>query len=207
VDIIITIAQVLGLIFAFSLLNRLTSVFLKALIKLRNEDQAKSLISLRQNISLLLLLACAGLCILITIVNGIFIYQGKSVQEFQLNLIRSIPSEFWANLAIALAKSTILLLLVRFSIPILHKLLDRVCTFAKNYDHITANNESIEIFFDQIKVILTTSLWGFAAIFCTQFLNFPEIVSKCLYVALKAYIAVSIGRLLIKGVSVLVLKF
>jgi hypothetical protein len=125
VDIAITTAEVFFLTFSFSLFNRLITILFKALSHAKPEELAKPLLSLRQNISLLLLITCAGLCFLAVGVNGVLIYQGKSVQDFQLNLIRSIPSHVWMTLAIALVKSVILLLLTRFSIPILHGFMGR----------------------------------------------------------------------------------
>jgi small conductance mechanosensitive channel len=83
-------------------------------------------------------------------------------------------------------------------------MLDRASTFAKNYDRITANDESIEAVFQQIKKIVTNTLWGGAAIVCARFLELPEFVLKGAYIALKGYIAIAVGRLLIKGVSVVV---
>jgi hypothetical protein len=180
VDIVITIAEVSLLIIAFTVLNGLVGICFKLLTAKWFKGQAERLLTLRQNIGLLLLLACVGLCILLASVNGVLIYQGKSVQAFQLNLVRSIPVEFWVRLATAIAKCIMLLLLVKFCLPLLHQALKWVSQCAKNYDRITANDEAIEAFFAYLKKTLTNSLWILAGIWCTQFLALPEVIPKYL---------------------------
>lgn len=203
-DVLITAIEVGFLIFSFSLLNWLVGISFKAIAMAWFKGRANKIIAQRQNISLLLLLTCIGLCLLVIGVNGMLLYQGKSVQEFQLNLIRSIPTQFWITLATAIAKSVSLLLLVKLSLPFLYRLVDWGSNFAKNYGRITANNQSIEAFFTYLKEILKNSIWILAGILCTQFLQLPDIISKYLYIALKAYVAITVGQLLIKAVSVLV---
>ncbi|MEX0270888.1 mechanosensitive ion channel family protein [Leptolyngbyaceae cyanobacterium UHCC 1019] len=203
-NIVITVVQVAIVIFAFTLLNWLLGKSLKTLAASQKEKTAQRLVSLRQNLSLLCLLAGIGLTLLIVSVNGVLIYQGKDVLDFQIRLLQSIPAEFWITLATAIAQCVMLLLLVKFSLPLLHHLLDLATTYAKNYDRITANDESVEAFFHTLKKILTTSTWIAAGILCTQFLNLPAAIPKYLFIGLKAYGAIAIGRLLIKAISVVV---
>jgi moderate conductance mechanosensitive channel len=204
-SIVITVVEVGIVVFVFTLLNWLLSNFLKTLGASRFKAQsAHKLVTLQQNISLLLLLVGVGLSLLIVSINGVLIYRGSSVLEFQLNLIRSIPAEFWMGLATAIVKCVILLLLVKLCLPSLRWGLNQASRYAKNYDRIKANDESIEASFRHLERILTTSVWIFAGILCTRFLNFPAVVPKYLAIALKAYIAIAIGRLLIKVILVLI---
>jgi small conductance mechanosensitive channel len=204
VDILLTIAEVCVLILAFTVLNWLTDIGFKVMTTHWFRGRTERLAAQRQNISLLLLLACVGLCFVIISVNGVLIYQGKNVQAFQLNLIQSIPAAFWVTLAVAIAKCISLLLLVKFCVPVLHRFLDWGSTFAKNYDRITANDEAVEAFFTYLKKTLTHSLWILAGIWCTQFLYLPDAIPKYLYIALKSYVAIAIGQLLIKTLTALI---
>ena len=203
-DIVITIAEVIFLIVAFTVSNRLIGIGFKLITANWFRGSTERLNTQRQNISLLLLLIWAALCFLIVSVNGVLIYQGKSVQEFQLNLIQSIPAELWVTLAAAIAKCIILLLLVKLCLPFLYRCLNWASTFAKNYDRITANNEAIEAFFTYLKKTLKNSIWILAGIWCTQFLYFPAAIPKYLYIALKSYIAIAIGRFLVKTLTALI---
>ncbi|UBF29296.1 mechanosensitive ion channel family protein [Kovacikia minuta CCNUW1] len=203
-DIVITVAQVIFLIVAFTGLNWLVRILFKLLTTTWLKGQSEKLLTLRQNVGLLLLLIGVGLCLLIVSVNGVLIYQGKSVQEFQLNLVRSIPAEFWLRLVTAIAKCITLLLLVKLCLPFLHRLLDWATTFAKNYDRITANDEAIEAFFTYLNKTLTNSVWILAGIVCTQFLYLPDAIPKYLTIALKSYLAIAIGQLVIKTLTALI---
>jgi small conductance mechanosensitive channel len=75
---------------------------------------------------------------------------------------------------------------------------------AQNSDHITANDESVRAFFTTLKKVLSNGAWLLAIIFCSGFLSVPKVVTKYLTVALKAYLAISIERLIIKVLSVLI---
>lgn len=203
-DILITVAQVGCLIVVFTACNWLVGILFQRLTATWLKGQAEKCLTLRQNIGLLLLLACAGLCLLIASVNGVLIYQGKSVQAFQLNLVRNIPTEFWVNSVTAIAKCILLLLLVKLCLPFLHQLLNWSSTFAKNYDRITANDEAVAAFFTHLKHTLTNSTWILAGIWCTQFLYLPDAIAKYLYIALKSYLAIALGQLIIKTLTALI---
>ena len=203
-DLIITAIEVGSLIVAFTLLNALVNISFKVAAKTWLKRFSIQLETQRRNITLLLLLLGAGLCLLLVSVNGVLIYQGKSVAVFQLNLIQGIPPQFWITLLSAIGKSVMLLLLVKLTLPLLPRLLSWASQFAKNYDRITANDQSIEAFFGYLQNILTRSVWTLAGIRCTQFLHLPDIVPKYLLIALKAYLAIAVGRILIKAISVVV---
>lgn len=203
-DIAITFAQVVFLIVVFTGLNWLIRILFKLLTTTWFKGQTQKLLTLRQNINLLCLLTCVGFCLLLVSINSVLIYQGKNVQEFQLNLIRSIPSEFWLGSVTAISKCIILLLLVKYCLPFLNQWLNRASTFTKNYDRITANDEAVEAFFTYLKKTLTNSIWIFAGILCTQFLYLPDVVPKYLYIALKSYVAIAIGQLVIKTLTALI---
>ncbi len=205
VDILITVAEVGLLIVAFTVLKRLVDLgFNKILTVSWFQNSAGRLTIQRQNISLLLLLTCVGLCFLLVVVNGTLIYQGKNVQAFQLGLLRSIPIAFWITLAVALTKCVILLLLIKFSLPILDLLLDRANLFAKNYDRIIANDAAVDAFFRSLQKTLTNSTWILAGILCTQFLYLPAVIPKYLYIVLKSYVAIATGQLLVKTLTALI---
>jgi small conductance mechanosensitive channel len=101
-------------------------------------------------------------------------------------------------------KSISLLLLVKLGLPYLLKLLDQGSRLAQNSDHITANDESVQVFFNTLKKVLSNGVWLLAVIFCSQFLQAPAVVTKYLQIVLKAYLALSLGRLIIKMLSVLI---
>jgi small conductance mechanosensitive channel len=204
VDILLTLAEVATLILTFSVLNWLIGIATTTIATKVLPNKSAQLAALRQNAGLILLVTCIGLCLLVVAVNGALIYQGKSVLDYQLGLLQSIPTTVWTGLAVAITKCLLLLLLVKLSIPYLHRLLDWACEFAKNYDRIKANDDSIAAFFSALKKALTNSAWLFAILLCAQFLQLPSIISRYLWVILKAYLAISVGRLVVKVISALI---
>ncbi|MDM9379343.1 mechanosensitive ion channel [Chlorogloeopsis sp. ULAP01] len=203
-NIVFTLAGIAGIIASFVLLNGLVQFSTKVLAATWFRHHASKITNVRQNATVVLLVACIALCVLVTGVNGVLIFQGKSVSALYLNLLGSIPRQFWIQLAIALFKCISLLLLVKFSLPYLLKALDRACVLAQNSDQITANDESVQVFFSTLKKVSANGIWLLALLFCVDFLQLPDIVIKFLRVGLKAYLAVSLGRLIIKLLSVMI---
>jgi small conductance mechanosensitive channel len=205
VNIAITLAGIVGIVTLFVGLNWMVSwCSAKVLAVSWFRNYSQKVTNIQQNTSVLLLVVCVVLCLLIAGVHGALIFQDKSISAFYLTLLNTIPRQFWRQLAIALLKCVSLLLLVKLSLPSLRKVLDQACVLVQNSDHIKANDESIQVFFDALKQIVSNGIWLLALIICGEFLQVPLIVTKYLRVALKAYLAISIGRLIIKVTSVLI---
>jgi small-conductance mechanosensitive channel len=204
VDIAITLFGIAGLVAGFVFLNWLAGFSLKALESTRFRNHSPKVTNLRQNITVILLVTCVTLCLLVAGVNGALIFQGKSLLSFYLGLLSSIPRKIWNQLAISLFKCISLLLLVKLSLPSLLQVLDRGSVLAQGSDQITANDESVEVFFNSLKKVVSNGTWLQALIFCSDFLHAPAVVTKYVRVGLKAYLAVSLGQLLIKVLSVLI---
>ena len=203
-NIVITLAGLAGIIASFIVLKVLVQFSAKVLAANWFRHHVSTINNTRNNATVALFIVCIALCVLLIGVNGVLILQGKSVLDFYLALLGNIPHKFWIQLAIALFKCTSLLLLVKLSLPYLLKALDRACFLAQNSDQITANDESVQVFFNGLKKVSVTSIWLLALIFCGDFLQIPHFIIKYLNIGLKAYLAVSFGRLIIKLLSVMV---
>lgn len=204
-NILIILGEVIFLIVIFSLFNLLIGLIFKQFAKLSwLQGRTENITFMRRSISRLLILISVLLCLALIGVNGMVIYRGGNIQEFQLNLIRSLPTEFWINIFTASLKSVSLLMLVKLSIPPLNSGMDWVCNYAKKADQIKANDESIEAFFRVLKRIIIHSVWISSIIICAKFLYLPEVVPKYLYISLKIYITVTVGLLIVKAVATIV---
>ncbi|NJM72177.1 MAG: mechanosensitive ion channel family protein [Scytonema sp. RU_4_4] len=204
-NILIILGEVVFLIVIFSLFNWLVEIMIKQFIKVSwLQGRIVNITFLRRNISRLLIFTCVVLCLALIGVNGVVIYRGGNVKEFQLNFVRSIPTQLWINLFTASLKSISLLILVKFSVSPLHRGIDWVCDYAKKVDQIKANDDSVEAFFRVLKRVITHTIWISSAILCAKFFYFPEIVPKYLYIALKIYIIVTVGLLIVKAVATIV---
>ncbi|MBE8968184.1 mechanosensitive ion channel [Nostocales cyanobacterium LEGE 12452] len=204
-NILIILGEVIFLIILFLLLNWLIGITFKQLTKISwFQGRSANITFLRRSISRLLILACVVLCLAVVSINGMVIYRGGNIQEFQFNLIRSLPTQFWRNIFTASLKTVSLLILVKFSISPLSRGIDWVCEYTKKADKIKANDESVEAFFKVLKRIIIYSIWIASAILCANFLYLPIVVTKYLYIALKIYIIISVGLLIIKAVATIV---
>jgi len=205
INVLIILGEVLFLLVIFLLVNWLIGFIFKQLTKL-NWLQARTtnINFLRRSISRILILTAVVLCLALIGINGTVIYRGGNIQEFQLNLIRSLPTQFWINLVTAILKTVSLLMLVKFSISPLSRGIDWICNYAKKFDQIKANDESIEAFFKTLKRIAIHTIWMFSAILCSRFLYLPAVFSQYIYIALKIYIIISVGLLIVKAVATIV---
>lgn len=203
-DIVITVVGIVGVVISFVLLNWFAGFGLKAIANLGSKQQSQKIINARQNVNVVLLVSCFLLCIALAGVNGVLIYQGKSVSTFYLTLLGSIPPQFWMQLALAIVKCIMLLLLVKLALPYVLRLLDWGSVLAQDVDWITANDESVQVFFKTLKTITSNAIWLSTLIACSYLLQLPSLVFRTLTVLLKAYLAISGGRLVIKVLSVLI---
>ncbi|MGF2035656.1 MAG: hypothetical protein RMZ43_010135 [Nostoc sp. CmiVER01] len=117
-NILIILGEVIFLIIIFSLLNWLIGIIFKQVTKVSFlQGRTANITFLRRSISKILILICVIMCLVLVGVNGMVIYRDGKIQEFQLNLIHSLPTQFWINIFTASLRSVSLLLLVKFSIP------------------------------------------------------------------------------------------
>ena len=156
----------------------------------------------KTNKLLLLLFIFLGLVILAG--NGYLMTQNVDVLDFSRHWIAQLGVEFWTTLAIGLAKAFGLLIVARFVTRRLKKLLMKLMEAAKAYKNITANDESIEIFFLSLNSIQTTAIWLLAGYFAVQMLPFPAGAANGVLLILKVYLIVALGLLALKAVAAIV---
>ena len=160
--------------------------------------------TLRRNITRLLLLVCLLLCILIIGANGFLLYQGENLQQYTLNLIGRIPPEFWITLGIGILESIGVVIVAIIALKLLKYWLKIANIRAKNIERSTADDESIDAFFTAFYQRIRGGIWLWAIISCTQFLKLPAVVSEYLYIALRIYLIVAVGLLILKAVAAIV---
>jgi moderate conductance mechanosensitive channel len=204
-NILIILAQVSIVIFVFLLLswlvNKLFKVFTKTSI-LKSED--RSIKTLRRNITGLLLLICLVVCILIVGANGYLVYRGENLQQYTVLLIKRIPPGFWVTLGIGIAQSIGTLITATIALKILKYWLKVASIRAKNVEKNTADDESIDAFFTALYHRISGGIWLWAVILSAQFLKLPTTVSEYLYIALRIYLIIAVGLLILKAVAAIV---
>lgn len=204
-NILIILAEVGIVIFIFLSFTWLVSNLSKLLIKFSifKSDDIRIKI-LRRNITGLLLLSCIILCILIVVANGFLIYRGEDIQQYTIALIRRIPSGFWVTLGIGIAQSIGVVITAVITLKFVKYWLKIASNRAKNLDQNTADDESIDAFFTALNQRIRGGIWLWVLITCTQVLKLPTVVSNYLYIALRIYLIIGVGLLILKAVSAIV---
>ncbi|TAF04346.1 MAG: mechanosensitive ion channel family protein, partial [Nostocales cyanobacterium] len=204
-NLLIILAEVGIIILVFLILRWLLGKLFKLLVRLSilKGDDIKIKI-LRRNITGLLLLTCIVLCISLIGANGFLIYRGENIQQYTIALIRRIPSGFWVTLGIGIAQSIGVVITAVITLKSIKYWLTVASNRAKNLDQNTADDKSIDAFFTALNQRIRGGIWLWVLISCTQFLKLPTVVSNYLYIALRIYLIIGVGLLILKAVSAIV---
>jgi moderate conductance mechanosensitive channel len=192
---------ILIFLFLIWLIGNLSKLFIKASI-FNNQD--RSIKSLVRNIRAFLFGICLLSCILILGGNGFLIYRGENLQQYTLDLLQAIPSGFWVALGIGIFQSIGIIILATIGLKFIKSWLKTASNYAKNLEQNTADDESIDAFFSALNQRVRDGVWLWVIICCTTFLKFPEVVSKYLHIALRIYLIVALGLLILKAVAAIV---
>ncbi|MBD2777758.1 mechanosensitive ion channel family protein [Iningainema tapete] len=202
---LIILAEVSLTIFVFLLVNWLVGKFSGMFINISIfRGQERNIKTLRRNIKGLLILTCLVLCILIVAANGFLLYRGENLQKYTLSLIERIPSGFWLTLGIGIAQSVGTLIVAAIALKIVRYWLKVANIRAKRIDQSTTDDQSIDTFFSNLNNIVTSGVWLWAVILCSNFLQLPVTISKYLYILLRIYLIVAIGLLIPKAITAII---
>lgn len=138
------------------------------------------------------------------IFNGYLIIQGQDILTYNAELLAELPPGFWVQLGIGLAVAVIAAIAARTVLRGLGPILDVWERFAKDYDQITANDESIERFFRLLRRLATAGIWLLVVLFGARTLPFPAAVDYYLGIFVNIYLIVAGGLLLIQAIAALV---
>lgn len=201
----ITAAQIFGIIILLLLIAKIMSVGEALLLgSIFKRLPSRLVANYRRNLNLLLL----GLGVLLTgalvSVNGYVIYQGNDVLEFQLELLRRLPDDFWISASVSLAKCILLILLVKLAVNPVRKLIRSISVKAQEYDQIQGNDQSIDAFFVFLAKVISSSLWLGTASACAQFLGLPDALIGVLIWILVTFLTISFGLLIVKANPILI---
>ncbi len=204
-SLLIVLAEVGLVIIIFLFLTWLVGNLSKLLIKLsifKLDDRGGKI--LRRNITGLLFLTCSVLCILLIGANGFLLYRGEDLQKYTLLLILRVPSEFWLTLGIGIAQSIGTVIVAAITLKFLKYFLKLASIRAQKIERSTTDDESIDAFFSALYQRIKGGIWLWAIVSCTQFLKLPGVVSDYLSIALRIYLIVAVGLLILKAVAAIV---
>lgn len=137
-------------------------------------------------------------------INGYQWYLGNDLKTFTVDLLQKIPPEFWKNLGINLIKVIGLVIAARYFIRFNNRAINFISDKAVNFDQIEDNDDSVEFFFKRLNSIQKVIVWLLVFYAATLLFELPTVISEYILIALRVYLIISIGLLLVNVMSVIV---
>lgn len=137
-------------------------------------------------------------------INGYQWYLGNDLKTFTSDWIQKIPPGFWKGLGISIAKVVGLIIAARYFIRFNDKGLNFISDKAVSFDQIDDNDESVAFFFSRLNSIQKVVVWLLVFYVASLLFGLPPIVGEYLLIALKVYLIISVGLLLVNIMSVIV---
>ena len=195
-------AEVLVIILAFSILNAVLKRLIAGVLKAPALARWEKIATVAQNNLKLLLFLLATLGVLAAVgFNLYWMYLGHDLPEHTLALVRGIPREFWINTGIALAKVVGLMIAASILMRFLRRIVASLCTKAKAYEGLRANDESIEKLFRSVRLTLAVAVWLMGFALAAAWLGLPAIVYSGLLLLLRIFLIISIGILILRALG------
>jgi small conductance mechanosensitive channel len=137
-------------------------------------------------------------------VNGYQWYLGNDLKTFTFDWFQKIPPGFWKGLGISVAKVIGLVIAARYFIRFNDRGINFISDKAVNFDQIQDNDDSVAFFFKRFNSIQKVVVWLLVFYAASLLFGLPEVVGVYILIALKVYLIISIGLLLVNVMSVIV---
>ncbi|MGB5580367.1 MAG: mechanosensitive ion channel family protein [Woeseia sp.] len=143
----------------------------------------------------------------VTAIVGINLYLmhlGEDLPAYTMQLLKSIPQEFWISTGIAIAKVLGLLIAAAILINYLKRGLAFLCKKAIDFEGIRANDESVTRFFATLGRTIGVGTWLTALAIASAWLGLPHVVHATLILALRIFLIISVGLLILRALGALI---
>lgn len=158
----------------------------------------------RRNLKVMLILVGIGLCLAIAVFDGLLIYRGEDLLQQGREWLASVPQGFWLKLAFGALEAIGVVVLATLLLRALRRLLVRGEAAARDFEQIHANDESIHAFFRTLGRVATNSTWLLALGIAVHLLHLPPAVGNGVFLALKIYLIVTLGLLIVRGIDAVI---
>lgn len=191
------------------------SIFSKALTFLQNRiitntafnSYGKKIESFCKFSRFLLRLLLLGSLLAAIGINSWLWYLGNSLNDFTANWLQKIPPAFWIALAISFSKVLGLTIAASYFIRLNEYVINFVSDKAVNFDQIDDNDQSVSLFFKRLSSIQKNVVWLLVIYTAIKLFGLPSDVGSYVLIALRVYLIISIGLLLVDVMSVIVDTF
>ncbi|CAA9224516.1 MAG: Potassium efflux system KefA protein / Small-conductance mechanosensitive channel [uncultured Chthoniobacterales bacterium] len=170
----------------------------------RAEKHAGLLTTILRNLTALLVLIFGVAVVALAAVNAYAAYRGSGIYAETVATLSRIPPGFFAALGVGLVKALALVVLATVAVRIVRRLLLRLQARVKRGDRMKANDESVEAFFKGLSAIASNAIWLLVLGYTALWLQVPPEIAGYVFLALRIYLIISIGLLVVKAVAAIV---
>ncbi|MCB1189537.1 MAG: mechanosensitive ion channel family protein [Leptospiraceae bacterium] len=197
-NISVIVAELFFIICLIIIINTLLFLLKKYIIKISYLKKFENIISknysfIKKKISLLGLLSS----IILVLFNGWLIYEKHDLLKYYLDLLYSIPKEFWIESLKSTLKLILAVYLYRKFKAKLFKTLELLKEKAKNFDKLTSNDEAVEKFFINGYKIINVSVIYIIFYFFISIFKIPIIIATYTTVIYKIFLTLMIAKELV----------
>lgn len=200
-DIFLTAAEFFALAALFGGLSFVLTFLIRAIGRLpvaTRLDLARAQRLIRTALLLLFLVSAAALLAF----NGWIMLQGRDVRDATVELITATtPQGFWQRLAIGGALTAVMAITARYALRLLSRLLPAVQRQVRRIESLRISDERLDFFFRLFAQTLRIGVWLFVAITGAGLLGLPTAAGETLAVALRIFLIVQAGRMLVGMLS------
>lgn len=136
--------------------------------------------------------------------SGYLIYNEEFLPAYFLELIKSIPEDFWLKLGIGVGESIGIIILAFFLLRIARNLLSKLSEKILSVDGLRTNDRSIQAAFDSLKTILSRVTWLWVIGQSLSWIMFPDFLTENVKLAAHVYFIIALGILSWRFIDILI---
>jgi moderate conductance mechanosensitive channel len=137
-------------------------------------------------------------------VNGYLLARGVDVPRYTADLIQSILADSWVPLTRALAKLALAVVGLLFAIRISRRLLRATERRLNQRELPGQQQESLSTVFTGLERTIVNIGWMLVVVFASILFAFPDSVTGVLLVAVRIYVVLAIGLIVIRSTAIIV---
>ena len=204
-DIAIAVSELLAVVFTLVALRLIVAAVFRRLARSpRAEKHRAAVTTILRNVTALLVLILVLAIIALAGINGYLIYRGEGIYAETAAWLSQIPPGFAAAVGIGLLKSIALVVVATIIVRLVRRFLLSLQKRIQRAGRIKANDESIEAFFKGLSAIASNAVWLIVLGLTAVWLRLPAEVAGYVFIALRIYLIIAIGLLVVKAVAAVV---
>ena len=203
-DLAVVGVELLIVIAALILLRLLVSVSFGRLARSPRAEKHRALFTtILRNVTTLLVLIFVVAIVALGGINGYLAYRGAGIYAETTAWLARIPPGFFAAIATGLGKAIALVIVATIVVRLVRRMLMRWRNRVQRADRFKGNDESVAVFFNGLSSIASNAIWLLVLGFTARWLQLPELAGY-VFLALRVYLIISIGLLVVKAVAAIV---